>query len=482
MSRSSERLRNIAVVAHVDAGKTTCAERILWLARRLEQKGEVHHGDTALDFMPLEREKRLTIRAAATSVPWTPTAGPFAGEAHVVQLVDTPGHADFALEVERALRVVDGAVIVLDAARGVAHEAAAIFRNASRHGVPCIAFLNKLDEPSADVTRCLREVAATLGVVPAPVRLPFATPDGFVLVDLLARAIVSEEDGGRAWRLDPLPAAIRSEVETIRRCLVDVCAGVDEGVQAALATGRDVDAPTLARALRIGTLARRLLVVASGAALRDRGVGPLLDDVVSYLPAPADRPAVMGVDPVRERPVARLPRRDVPLTALAFKSSHEGRAGLVTWLRIYAGTLEAGRTVGVHPRCVRERVDRVFLPDASAREEISSARPGQIVCVTGLTDVRTGETLSALDAPIVLDPIRVPEPLASVALEPETSRDRSKLASALSRLVASDPSLATSFDPSGATVLSGMGPLHLEVAVALLASEHRVRVTARPQS
>ncbi len=459
--RSIDRLRNIGIMAHVDAGKTTCAERILFLAGKIRSTGEVHDGDTVLDFHPLERKMGITIQAAATSVPWTPSSGPFANEPHVVSLVDTPGHVDFTIEVERSLRVLDGAVFVLDGASGVECQSETVFRQASHHRVPCIAFVNKMDKPGADFDACLRDIEEKLGVTAAPVQAPWIDSESgqLTVLDLLTREQIVETKEGREQRRVSLPEGAVSRVEKLRKRLVEIAADHDADVMGLFCTGRDVPADALARALRKATIARAILTVTCGAALDDIGIGPLLDAVVSYLPSPAAR-------------------SDEPLSALVFKSTHDRMAGLVTWLRVCSGTLRSGESVLVMPRHTRERIGRIFLPDADDREEVDSAPAGSIVCVAGLSGVRTGETITDPKSPIVLESIRIPDPVVSIVIEPKTAQDRDRLGPALAKLLACDPSLRSHVDlESGQIVLSGMGKLHLEIQVGMLEGDHGIGIT-----
>jgi elongation factor G len=472
------RIRNIGIMAHIDAGKTTCAERILFFTGRIRKMGEVHDGNTALDFDPLEQQKGITISAAATSCTWEPARGPFAGAGHRVQIVDTPGHVDFTIEVERSLRVLDGAVFVLDASQGVECQSETVFRQAERHGVPCIAFVNKVDKVGADLDMCLRDVRERLGVRPVAVHLPMG--EG-ALVDLLARTVVRFE--GRAVRVSPVPAELAELVEARRHAIVEACAEIDPQVLASYCEGRDVDEATLARALRVGTLARQLLVVTCGSALKNVGIQTLLDAVVTYLPSPVDLPPTHGEHPDSGEPLARKASDDEPLAALAFKTVPDRGVGFLTYVRVYSGVLEAGASVRVGTSGARERVGRIYLPHADEREEVASAGAGAIVAVTGLRDVRTGETLSSLTSPIVLERITAPEPVVEIAIEPKTADDRDRLSGALARMLFEDPSLRAWVDAeSGQTRLRGMGLLHLEVAVEKLARDHRVAVaTGKPE-
>ena len=450
-------------MAHVDAGKTTCAERILFLAGRIRQTGEVHDGNTRLDFHPIERKKGITIQAAATTVKWTPSSGPFASEPFVVSLVDTPGHVDFTIEVERSLRVLDGAVFVLDGASGVECQSETVFRQAAHHEVPCIAFVNKMDKPGADFDACLSDIEDKLAVTAVPVQMPLVVDGRLAIVDVLTRELVVESEGGRKAERLPLPDAAREAVEKMRLRVFTAAAEHDDDLMNAFCNRQDPSADDLALALRKGVLARKLLVVTCGAALSDVGIGPLLDAVATYLPSPEDR-----------RPC----RDDAPFAALVFKSTHDRMAGLVTWLRVYSGTLRNGDAVLVMPRRVRERVGRIYIPDADGREDVDVVGAGAIVCATGLEGVRTGETISDPKSPTSLDAIRIPDPVVSVVIEPKTAQDRDRLGPALAKLVACDPSLRLRVDDeSGQTVLSGMGKLHLDIQVDLLAADHGVTVT-----
>jgi len=453
-------------MAHVDAGKTTCAERILFLAGRIRQTGEVHDGNTRLDFHPIERKKGITIQAAATTVSWTPSSGPFASAPHVVSLVDTPGHVDFTIEVERSLRVLDGAVFVLDGASGVECQSETVFRQAAHHEVPCIAFVNKMDKPGADFDACLSDIEDKLAVVAVPVQMPLFIEGRLAIADVLTRELVVESDGGRKVERRPLPEASREAVERMRARVFTAAADHDDVLMEAFCNRQDPSADDLALALRKGVLARKLLVVTCGAALSDIGIGPLLDAVASYLPSPEER-----------RPC----RDDEPFAALVFKSTHDRMAGLVTWLRVYSGTLRNGDAVVVMRAGEargRARVGRIFIPDADGREDVDVVGAGTIVCATGLEGVRTGETISDPKSPLSLDAIRIPDPVVSVVLEPKTAQDRDRLGPALAKLVACDPSLrARVDDESGQTVLSGMGKLHLDIQVDLLAADYGVAVT-----
>ncbi|MBK7402778.1 MAG: elongation factor G [Myxococcales bacterium] len=470
-----ERLRNLGIMAHVDAGKTTLAERLLVFSGRIRRAGEVHDGNTVLDHLPEERRRGITITAAATTVSWTPTTGAQEGVAHRLQLIDTPGHIDFTVEVERSLRVLDGAVFVLDAACGVECQSETVFRQADKHGVPSLVFVNKIDKPGADVDLCVRELRERLGARPALVQL--SARGGTVVLDVLRRvALVFEEaDRGRTCVPEPLAGEELARVEAARASLVELLAEFDDEVMEGFCAGTEVSTTALERALRKGTLSSAILVVLVGSALKNRGIQPLLDAVVAYLPSPADLPPVMGTN--REGAVAVRPHDDEPLVALAFKTVSDRSAGVVSFLRIYAGTLVAGQQVLVSSKGVRERVGRMFLLHAAEREEISEARTGAIVAVTGLRALRTGDTLCAPQHPVVLEAIDAPDPVVEVAIEPRTASDREHLSPAIGRLLVEDPSIRVSTHPeTGQMILAGMGQLHLQVVVDRLRSAHDVEV------
>lgn len=469
------RLRNIGIMAHIDAGKTTCAERILVFTGRLHASGEVHDGNTALDHLEQERTKGITITAAATTVTWTPAVGAFEGREHQIQLIDTPGHIDFTIEVERSLRVLDGAVFVLDAASGVECQSETVWRQADRHRVPRIAFINKVDKVGADVELCLRDLRERLGASPVLLTLPGS--DGMLLDALRKHAIVFEGEDGRAYRTCEAVPADRAALEAAHARLVEACAEVDEEVLAAYCASKAATPAALERALRKGTLSGKLLVVLSGSALKNRGIQQLLDAVVAYLPSPADLPPKEGTRPDDDGVVLRAPRDDEPLSALAFKTVSDKNAGLLTFVRVYSGVLSAGSAVAVFPRHGRERVSRMFVIHADQRAEIARAGAGAIVAVTGLGEVRTGDTLCDPKHAICLERIEAPAPVVEIAIEPSSSLDRERLGGALGKMLAEDPSLRVTTHPeTGQTILSGMGQLHLEIVVDRLLTEHRVGV------
>ncbi|MGW4749590.1 elongation factor G [Streptomyces sp. NPDC004290] len=459
------RVRNLGILAHVDAGKTTVTERFLYLTGATHKRGEVHDGTTVTDFDPQERDRGITIFAAAVSCDW---AG------HRVNLIDTPGHVDFSDEVERSLRVLDGAVAVFDAVAGVEPQSETVWRQADRHGVPRIAFVNKLDRAGADLDTAVASIRDRLGTVPLAVQLPVGREDGFTgVVDLVAMRAYVWADGADTYTERPVPEDLRDEARHRRRRLEETVAELHPGALEEFCGEDALSGETLASALRDLTLSGDAVVVLCGSAYRNRGIEPLLDAVVAYLPAPSDLPPVRGEVPAD--PTA-------PFTALAFKV-HATATGRMTYLRVYAGTLRKGDTVLDTTAGRTERISRILRVQADRATEADEARAGDIVAVVGPKAARAGATLCAPGAPVVLEPPTTADPVVSVALEARRSTDTGRLATALARLSEEDPSLVVRSDPeTGQTVLSGLGELHLEVAVEKLRRDRGLEVTVgRPR-
>ncbi|MFD8579526.1 elongation factor G [Streptomyces virginiae] len=465
-------VRNLGILAHVDAGKTTITERILFATGAIHKRGEVHHGTTVTDYDPQERDRGITIFAAAVSCTW---AG------HHVNLIDTPGHVDFSDEVERSLRVLDGAVAVFDAVAGVEPQSETVWRQADRHGVPRIAFVNKLDRAGADLDTAVASIRRRLGVVPLVVQLPIGREDAFTgLVDLVTMRSLRWTAGSADFESGPVPEPLHEEAGRRRRLLEETVAELHAGALEEFCTDSALSDGTLARALRELTLRGDGVVVLCGSAYRNRGIEPLLDAVVAYLPAPADMPPVRGMADGSEQ--ERAPDPAEPFAALAFKVTATP-TGRLTHLRIYAGTLRKGGTVLDATTGRTERVGRILRVQADRHEDREEAVAGDIVAVIGLKSARAGTTLCAPGAPLVLEPPTVAEPVVSVAVEAGQNADTGRLASALARLAEEDPSLVVRSDPeTGQTVLSGLGELHLEVAVEKIRRGHGVEVVVgRPQ-
>ncbi|MER5206262.1 elongation factor G [Streptomyces sp. NPDC002825] len=458
-------VRNLGILAHVDAGKTTVTERFLYLTGATHKRGEVHDGTTVTDFDPQERDRGITIFAAAVSCDW---AG------HRVNLIDTPGHVDFSDEVERSLRVLDGAVAVFDAVAGVEPQSETVWRQADRHGVPRIAFVNKLDRAGAELDSAVASIRDRLGTVPLAVQLPIGREDGFTgVVDLVGMRAYVWADGADGFTDLPVPDELQDEARHRRRRLEETVAELHPGALEEFCGEDALSAATLTAALRDLTLSGEAVVVLCGSAYRNRGIEPLLDAVVAYLPAPSDMPPVRGEVPADP---------EAPFTALAFKVSATA-TGRMTYLRVYAGTLRKGDTVLDATTHRTERVARILRVQADRTTEVDEARAGDIVAVVGPKTARAGATLCAPDAPVVLEPPTTADPVVSVAVEARRSTDTGRLATALARMTEEDPSLVVRSDPeTGQTVLSGLGELHLEVAVEKLRRDRGLEVTVgRPQ-
>ncbi|MFS8099041.1 elongation factor G [Lentzea alba] len=451
-------VRNIGILAHVDAGKTTLTERVLFATGTTYKRGEVHDGTTVTDFDPQERDRGITIFAAAVSCTW---------DGHRINLIDTPGHVDFADEVERSLRVLDGAVAVFDGVAGVEPQSESVWRQADRHGVPRIAFVNKLDRAGADLDAAVESIRTRLHTVPLVVQLPIGTEDGFVgVVDLVGMRVLTWDDS------EP---ELPPEATRRRRILEEAVAELNSEALEEFIENGTLSAETLTAALREITSNGAGTVVLCGSAYRNIGIEPLLDAVVAYLPSPVDVPPVRGVDGEE-----RHPDPDEPFAALVFKVNATA-TGRLTYVRVYSGTLHKGETVSVAGRT--ERVGRILRVQADRHTPVDTAQAGDIVALVGLKTARTGATLCAPTAPLLLEPPVSADPVVSVAVEPKASADNGRLAQALAHLTDEDPSLQVSTDPeTGQTVLAGQGELHLEVAVQKARQNHRVDITmGRPR-
>ncbi|OSP42061.1 elongation factor G [Streptomyces sp. 13-12-16] len=467
-------VRNLGILAHVDAGKTTVTERILFATGTTHKRGEVHDGTTVTDFDPQERDRGITIFAAAVSCAW---------DGHRINLIDTPGHVDFADEVERSLRVLDGAVAVFDAVAGVEPQSESVWRQADRHGVPRIAFVNKMDRAGADLDAAVASIRERLHPAPLVVQLPVGTEDAFTgVVDLLHMRALTWTDEGRAHDPAPVPDELREEAHRRRRLLEEAVAELHPGALEEFCDTGALGTGTLTGALRDLTRDGDAVVVLCGSAYRNRGIEPLLDAVLAYLPSPLDMPPTSGThegDGTGQRPAADPA---APLAALAFKVNATA-TGRLTYLRVYSGTIEKGDTVWDATARRSERIGRILRVRADRHAPLDRAVAGDIVAVVGLKSARAGSTLCAPDAPLVLEPSEVAEPVVSVAVEALKGTDTGRLASALARLAEEDPSLVVRTDPeTGQTVLSGRGELHLEVAVERIRREQGLGVNVgRPR-
>ncbi|MFI6575347.1 elongation factor G [Nocardiopsis sp. NPDC050513] len=473
-------IRNIGIMAHIDAGKTTTTERILYFTGVSHRIGEVHDGDTAMDFMPEERAHGITITSAATTCHWS-----VEGVDHTVNIIDTPGHIDFTVEVERCLRVLDGAVAVFDGVAGVEPQSETVWRQADRHGVPRVCFVNKLDRVGADFEHCVETIAARLGAAPLVLQLPIgAERDLRGVVDLVGmRALVWPEGKGSGEDFDvvDVPGDMAERAREWRARLVEAVAEHDEEVMELYVQGIDPTEDRLHAAIRRATLGSvgggtTVTPVLCGSAFRNKGVQPLLDAVVRYLPSPVETGAVRGHRP--DDPgaaVTREPTEDAPLAALAFKISGDPHLGRLTFVRVYSGRLDAGARVHNPVKGGRERIGKVYRVHADKREEIASASAGDIVAVMGLKRTATGETLCDPADPVVLESMDFPDPVIEVSVEPESRADQERLSVAIGRLAEEDPSFRVRADAeSGQTIIGGMGELHLEIQVTRMLREYRV--------
>ncbi|MGW2847924.1 elongation factor G [Streptomyces sp. NPDC001274] len=465
-------VRNLGILAHVDAGKTTVTERILYLTGAVHKRGEVHDGTTVTDFDPQERDRGITIFAAAVSCSW---------DGHRINLLDTPGHVDFSDEVERSLRVLDGAVAVFDAVAGVEPQSESVWRQADRHGVPRIAFVNKLDRAGADLDTAVASIRDRLHTVPLAVQLPIGAEDGFTgVVDLLRMRALVWADGADGFEEGAVPEELRAEALRRRRLLDEAVAELHPAALEEFCAGASLSERTLRGALRDLTRTGKAVVVLCGSAYRNRGIEPLLEAVVAYLPSPLDVPPVRGTlgDAVQER--AADP--SAPFAALVFKVNSTA-TGRLTFLRVYSGTVRKGDTVLDAAVRRHERVGRILRVQAGRHTDVDTAVAGDIVAVIGLKAARAGATLCAPSAPLVLEPPSAAAPVVSVAVEARRSTDTERLVTALARIVEEDPSLTVRTDPeTGQTVLSGMGELHLEVAVEKIRRAHELEIgVGRPQ-
>ena len=464
-----DRYRNIGIMAHIDAGKTTTTERILYYTGRSYKIGEVHEGTATMDWMEQEQERGITITSAATTTFWRD---------HRINIIDTPGHVDFTIEVERSLRVLDGAVAVFDGVAGVEPQTETVWRQADKYRVPRICFVNKMDRTGASFWRCLDMIEERLGANAVVVNFPIAHEAEFTgVVDVLRNKAVVwlEETLGAKFEDRPIPDHLKEKAAEYRTRLIEAAAEMDDSVLEAYLGGEEPDEATLIRCLRKGTVEFKIVPVLCGAAFKNKGVQPLLDAVVDFLPSPVDLPPVEGTSPSGQDKVVRRPDDSEPMAALAFKIMSDPFVGTLTFVRLYSGRLESGSYLLNTVKDQRERIGRILLMHANNREEIKEAHAGDIVALVGLKHTTTGDTLCDPAKPVVLERMEFPEPVIEVAVEPKSKADQEKLGVALARLAAEDPSFRVSSDPeSGQTVIKGMGELHLEIIVDRMKREFKV--------
>ncbi len=468
--------RNIGIMAHIDAGKTTTTERILYYTGKSYKIGEVHEGTATMDWMEQEQERGITITSAATTCKWRAEEGK--GEEHLINIIDTPGHVDFTIEVERSLRVLDGAVACFDGVAGVEPQSETVWRQADKYGVPRMCFVNKLDRTGADFYFCVDSIIERLGARPAVLYLPIGMEGGFKgLVDLVEnRAIIwLEESLGAKFEYQDIPEDLVEKAAKYRSELIEMAVEQDDDLMEAYLEGNEPSVADLKKLIRKGTLAMAFVPVVCGSAFKNKGVQPLLDAVVDYLPSPLDVPAIQGLKLDGVTPDERQSSDDVPFSALAFKIMNDPFVGTLTFARIYSGKLETSSQVTNSVKDKKEKVGRMLLMHANEREDIQVAYAGDIVALAGLKDTTTGDTLCAMNAPIILERMEFPEPVIELSVEPKTKADQEKMGVALNRLAREDPSFRVTSDPeSGQTIIKGMGELHLEILVDRMKREFKV--------
>ncbi len=471
------RTRNIGIMAHIDAGKTTTTERILYYTGVSHKIGEVHEGAATMDWMEQERERGITITSAATTCAWKDNR---------INIIDTPGHVDFTIEVERSLRVLDGAVAVFDSVQGVEPQSETVWRQADKYQVPRITFMNKMDRVGADFFASVQSLIDRLGANPVPVQLPLGQEDGFRgVIDLLTMKtlVFDDETLGAAFVTEDIPEEYLELATNYREKLLEAVVEFDEMAMERYLDGQVLEIEEIKRAIRLGTISLKVTPVFCGSAFKNKGVQPLLDGVVDYLPSPVDLPPVQGIDPRTEEPITRSPSESEPFAALAFKIMSDPFSGQLTYFRVYSGKLHAGSYVYNVAKEKKERIGRLLKMHANKREEIGEVSAGDIAAAVGLKDTRTGDTLCEEKYPILLEVINFPEPVISLAVEPKTKQDLDKLGYSLEKLAQEDPSFRIKSDEeTGQTIISGMGELHLEIIVDRLLREFKVQANVgKPQ-
>jgi elongation factor G len=464
-----EDYRNFGIMAHIDAGKTTTTERILYYTGKSHKMGEVHDGAATMDFMEQEQERGITITSAATTAFWRDKR---------LNIIDTPGHVDFTIEVERSLRVLDGCVCVLDGNQGVEPQTETVWRQADKYEVPRVVFVNKMDKIGADFDKCVDDLVTRVAGNPVCIQLPIGAENTFKgIVDLVRmKAVVWDDEAlGAKYHDEEIPADLKDKAAEYRIKLVEAACDLDDDVMAAYLDGKEPDEPTLQRLIRKAVVTRKFVPVLCGSAFKNKGVQPLLDAVVDYLPSPRDVPPIKGIDPDSGEEITRKADDNEPMSLLAFKIMDDPFVGTITFCRIYSGTLASGTGVINSTKERKERVGRMLLMHANNREDIKEAFAGDIVALAGLKEVRTGDTLCDPKKPVILEKMIFPEPVIEIAIEPKSKADQEKLGVALAKLVAEDPSFRVMTDQeSGQTIIKGMGELHLDIKVDILRRTYKV--------
>ncbi|MBM3617204.1 MAG: elongation factor G [Alphaproteobacteria bacterium] len=464
-----EKYRNIGIMAHIDAGKTTTTERILYYTGKSHKIGEVHEGAATMDWMEQEQERGITITSAATTAFW--------GD-YRINIIDTPGHVDFTIEVERSLRVLDGAVTVFDSVAGVEPQSETVWRQADKYGVPRICFVNKMDRTGADFFRCVQMIIDRLGATPLVIQLPVGSEEKYLgLIDLVKNKAViwKDESLGAEFEYVEIPDEYKEQAAEYRLKMIETAVEMDDAIMEKYLGGEEISEAELKKCIRMGAISGKFVPILNGSAFKNKGVQPMLDAVVDYLPAPTDVEAIKGVKAGTEEEIERKSSDEEAFSGLAFKVMNDPFVGSLTFVRIYSGVLAAGSYVQNTVKENRERVGRMLLMHANSREDVKEARAGDIVALAGLKNTTTGDTLCDPNSQVILERMEFPEPVIEVAVEPKTAADQEKMGMALSRLVAEDPSLRVSTDEeTGQTVLKGMGELHLEIIVDRMKREFKV--------
>ncbi|MBT4900026.1 MAG: elongation factor G, partial [Nitrospina sp.] len=473
-----EKTRNIGIIAHIDAGKTTTTERVLYYTGKSHKIGEVHDGNATMDWMEQEQERGITITSAATTCFW---------QDHQINIIDTPGHVDFTAEVERSLRVLDGAVGVFDAVSGVEPQSETVWRQATKYNVPRICFVNKMDRAGADFLGCIQQMKEKLNAHPAVIQLPLGAEADFLgvidLIDMKANVYSDAKDKGETYEVVDIPAEYQEQAEEYREKLIESVSDVDDAIMEKFLGGEEVSRDEIMAALRKGTLENKFAPILCGAAFKNKGVQQLLDAVVLYLPSPQELKTITGTNPNTQKEETRKLDSKEPLSALAFKIMTDPFVGQLAFVRVYSGQLTSGSYIYNSTKNERERVGRILRMHANKREEVDSVRAGDIAAVIGLKKSYTGDTLCDQDNPIILEAIQFPEPVISVAIEPKTKAEQDKLSDCLVKLLQEDPTFKVRVDPdTNQTIISGMGELHLEILVDRMRREFSLDVdVSKPQ-
>ncbi len=478
-----ERYRNFGIMAHIDAGKTTCTERILFYTGKSHNIGEVHDGAATMDWMEQEQERGITITSAATTTFWERTEDGETPETekHRMNIIDTPGHVDFTIEVERSLAVLDGAVALLDANAGVEPQTETVWRQADRYKVPRIVFVNKMDKIGADFDNCVKMIKDRTGATPCPVQFPIGAEtelEGIVDLITMQEWVWEGEDLGASWELRPIRDSLKDQADEMRNNMIELAVEMDDTAMEAYLDGEEPDVETLRGLIRAGTLSMTFVPILAGSAFKNKGVQPLLNAVIDFLPSPMDVVDYMGFKPGDETETRDIPRRaddDMAFSGLAFKIMNDPFVGTLTFTRIYSGTLSKGDSMLNSTKGKKERVGRMMMMHSNDREEITEAFAGDIIALAGLKDTTTGDTLCAINDPVVLETMTFPDPVIEIAVEPKTKADQEKMSTGLARLAAEDPSFRVETDfESGQVIMKGMGELHLDILVDRLKREFKV--------